>query len=76
MSKVKSKSSNATSETVATHQEDPIVTYAEAARLLGRHRSTIKRWADDGLLTVYRHASGVPAIRMSQVAQLLQVSSN
>jgi hypothetical protein len=59
---------------LVSHQDDPVISYAEAARHLGRHRSTIQRWAEDGLLVIYRHASGVPGVRMSQILQLLKAA--
>lgn len=61
-------------EGVVTHEDDPIITYAEAGRQLGKSRDTIRRWAMDGLLTVHKHASGLPGVRMSQIVQLLKAA--
>lgn len=58
-----------------TSIEDPLLTLGEVARRLGKHRSTIARWVDDGLLEVIRMPSGLPHVRASQVNQLLQASS-
>lgn len=57
-------------ETV-THDEDPILTLTEAARQIGKHRTTIARWINDGIIKAGKHPSGVPGIRQSQVDQIL-----
>ncbi len=57
-----------------THQEDPLLTMSEVARRIGKHPSTIRRWVDDGLLTAVRLPSGLPAVRESQILQLMDVA--
>lgn len=46
---------------------DPIITYAEAGRQVGKHRDTIRRWADRGLIEKTTHPSGKPGIRQSEL---------
>lgn len=50
-----------------SHEEDPILTYTEAARITGKHRSTIARWVADGLLRAGRFPSGLPCVRKSEI---------
>jgi hypothetical protein len=61
-------------EGVVTHEDDPIITYAEAGRQLGKPRETVRRWANDGLLTIHRHPSGLPGVRGSEILQLLKAA--
>lgn len=52
-------------------QEDmTILTYKQAADLIGKHRSTIMRWADDGLIPTVRHPSGLPGVRKADFDRL------
>ncbi|MFG0262871.1 MAG: helix-turn-helix transcriptional regulator [Novipirellula sp. JB048] len=66
-----SKKTRAKSESPLTHKEDPILTYTDAAKMLGKHRSTISRWVGDGLLTSLRMPSGLPGVRQSEIEKLL-----
>ena len=44
---------------------DPIITFAEAGRQIGKPRETIRRWVNDGLIPFVKHPSGLPGIRQS-----------
>lgn len=39
-----------------------VITYAEAGRQIGKHRDTIRRWANDGLIPIVRHPNNFPGI--------------
>ena len=54
-----------------THEEDPILTYSEAAEQIGKHRTTVARWVNEGLIKAGKHPSGLPGIRQSQVDKIL-----
>ncbi|TWU22461.1 hypothetical protein Pla52o_35170 [Novipirellula galeiformis] len=58
-----------------THKDDPILTYTEAGKMIGKHRSTVGRWVKDGLLKAARHPSGLPGIRKSEIDKILTVFS-
>jgi predicted site-specific integrase-resolvase len=60
-----------TKKKAATHEEDPILSYCEVARRVGKHPTTVGRWVRDGLLTIIRMPSGMPGIRESQVHAFL-----
>jgi predicted site-specific integrase-resolvase len=55
-----------------THNEDPILTLSEAAKQIGRHRTTLARWINEGIVKAGKHPSGVPGIRQSQVDAILK----
>lgn len=57
-------------ETEPDPEVDPILTYAEAARRIGKTRETVRRWAKDGLLKTVKHPSGVSGIRQSHFDKL------
>lgn len=50
-----------------THQEDPMLTLAEAGRRVGRSANSIKNWINDGLLRSVRDPSGLSRIRQSEL---------
>lgn len=58
-------------EGIVTAQDDPILSFTDAGKMLGKHPSTISRWGSDGLILIHRHASGVPGVRLSEVKKLL-----
>lgn len=72
MSETKAKAKTPGSKS-KSHQEDPIMTYTEAAKLLGKHRSTVARWASEGLVKAGRFPSGLPCIRKSEVDKMLGI---
>jgi IS30 family transposase len=58
-----------------TAMEDPILSYGEVARQLGKTHQTVMRWVRDGLFdmnNVLRMPSGMPGIRQSEVNKFLR----
>lgn len=54
--------------------EDPILTISEAALKLGKHRNTIARWCEEGVIKAGKHPLGrFRGIRQSQVDRLLKM---
>jgi len=49
------------------HAEDPMLSLAEAGRLVGRSAGSIKNWIKDGLLRAVRDPSGLSRIRQSEL---------
>jgi excisionase family DNA binding protein len=49
------------------HAEDPMLTFSQAGELIGRSRTTIRRWVEDGLLRSFRDPSGLSRIRQSEL---------
>lgn len=65
---------NGESQRPLTHQEDPILSFREAGRRIGRSGQTIRRWADEGLIKVERIPGEKPwdlGIRESEVNRWL-----
>lgn len=58
-------------ETLPTHQDDPLLTITEVARQLGKSHTTIARWIQDGLLVAVMQPGGRVSVRKSQVNQFL-----
>ncbi len=58
-----------------THEEDPILNVGEVGRQLGKHRSTIWRWAKDGLLEAIRMPGNHVGVRKSEVNKILKASA-
>lgn len=56
---------------VKTHEDDPILTFSEAARLIGRHRSTIQRWVDQGKIKSMTLPGSRRAVRRSEIDKIL-----
>lgn len=54
-----------------THAEDPILSFSEVGRRIGKHRGTVSRWAQDGLFEVVRMPSGLHGVRQSTMNQFL-----
>ena len=54
-----------------SHEEDPLLNLSQVARLIGKHPSTVQRWARDGLLKVQRMPSNLPGVRRSEVNKFL-----
>ena len=52
--------------------EDEWLTPKEAASLLKIHRSTIYRWANEGLLTLYHLGNRLTRLKRAEVEQLMQ----
>jgi hypothetical protein len=50
-----------------THEEDPLLTLAEAGRMVGKSPSAIKNWLRDGLLRATRDPTGLSRIRQSEL---------
>ncbi len=68
-----SKSTTKLSAELSAEQQtpvDPILTMAEAARQIGKHPSTVARWAQDGLLEVVTHPTGLDGIRQSHLDEI------
>ncbi len=51
---------------MVSHQEDPLLTFTEAAELIGKSSSTIRSWVDQGLIAAHRDPSGLRRIRRSE----------
>lgn len=49
-----------------SHQEDPLLSFSEAGKMLGVTGMTIGRWVNDGLLNCVRLPSGLLKVRRSQ----------
>ena len=47
-------------------EPDPVLSYAEIGRLIGKPRQTVWRWANDGLLKIVRNPSGLPGVKLSE----------
>lgn len=56
-------------ETLVSHDEDPMLTFSEAAELIGKSAPTIHRWVNEGLLAAVRDPSGLRRIRKSELEQ-------
>ena len=60
-----------------THEDDPILSCGDVGRQLGKHRSTIWRWATSGLLEAVRMPGrpGQVGVRKSEVNKILEASA-
>ncbi len=58
-----------------THEEDPILTCGEVGRAIGKHRTTIWRWCNDGLITAIRMPNHHIGVRKSEVNKILAASA-
>ena len=54
-----------------SHAEDPFLPLSAAARQIGKHPSTLKRWVLEGLIVAVQLPSGRFQIRQSQVDRYL-----
>lgn len=56
------------------HRVDPLLSFSEAARLIGRSHTTIHRWVEDGLLEAIRPKGGVGLRRKIRKSHLIEFS--
>lgn len=52
-----------------SHAEDPMLTYTEAGELIGKSRTTLRRWVEEGLLRSFRDPNGLSRIRRSELTR-------
>lgn len=52
-----------------SHSEDPMLTYTEAGELIGKSRTTLRRWVEEGLLRSFRDPNGLSRIRKSELTR-------
>ena len=60
-----------------THEQDPILSCGEVGRQLGKNRTTIWRWCNDGLLKAIRMPGkpGQVGVRKSEVNKILKAAA-
>lgn len=58
-----------------THEEDPLLSFNEVGRRLGRHPTTVAGWVKDGLLEATREPGGLRRVRTSEVNKILAGAS-
>lgn len=63
----KSNRTQHSSEAFVPHEEDPMLSYSEAGRLVGRTGQTIKNWVTDGYVRAFRDPSGSHRVRKSEL---------
>lgn len=60
-----------------SHKEDPLLTLQEVARYVGKHRNTVKKWVETGVLRARKlpPVGGVPHVRQSDLNRFLDGSA-
>ena len=56
-------------EPFVSHEDDPMLSYSEAGKLVGRTHTTIKNWVREGLLRSFRDPSGLHRVRKSELTR-------
>jgi excisionase family DNA binding protein len=54
-----------------SYSDEALVALGVAAELVGVSRNTLRKYADDGLVTVYRTPSGQRRFRVSDLRELI-----
>ena len=58
-----------------THEEDPILSCSEVGRQIGKHRTTVWRWVQCGLIKGFPMPNHDIGIRKSEVNKILSASA-
>ena len=58
-------------ERVKSHEEDPLMSLTQVAEFVGKTRTTINRWVQDGLFGEPVVMNGIPYIRESVLMAFL-----